>query len=72
MSRGSFYSSTLLYLSAIAIGAVRSSSWPILTFIVNSFSHCGGENEKEEEECIEGEKDQFIENESQQNRGDEK
>ena len=42
----------------------------VSTFIVNSFSHCGGENEKEEEECIEGEKDQFIENQIPQNSGE--
>ena len=37
----------------------------------NSFSHCGGENEKEGEERIEeAAKDQFIENQNPQNPGE--
>ena len=69
MSLGSFYSSHCFISLPLPLGRLDLL---VSTFIVNSFSHCGGENEKEEEECIEGEKDQFIENESQQNRGDEK
>ena len=69
MPLGSFYSSHCCISLPLPLGRLDLL---VSTFIVNSFSHCGGENEKEEEECIEGEKDQFIENESQQNRGDEK